>query len=83
MLAAGSLNELFTQAAHKDVDDLELGFLHPAIEMVEEHLLGQSLALVPAQQLEDAIFLAGQMRRSAFDLDLAGAEIDDELIAPC
>jgi hypothetical protein len=51
--------------------------------MVEEHLLGQSLALVPAQQLEDAIFLAGQMRRSAFDLDLAGAEIDDELTAPC
>jgi hypothetical protein len=36
-----------------------------------------------AEETEDAIFLAGQMRRSAFDLDPAGAEIDDELTAPC
>ena len=43
--------------------DLELGLVHAAIEVVEEHLLGQRRALAQAQKLEDAVFLGGQVQR--------------------
>src|SRR5688572_5113229 len=39
VLAAGGGHQLLAQLADEDVDDLYLGFIHPAIEMVEEHLL--------------------------------------------
>src|SRR5690348_17343983 len=45
MASASRLGELLTQLANKDVNDLKLGLVHSAIEMVEEHLLGQSRAL--------------------------------------
>jgi hypothetical protein len=35
----------FAQLANKDVDDLGLGFVQPAVEMVEEHFLRQGGAL--------------------------------------
>src|SRR3546814_8350124 len=33
--------ELLAQLADENVDDLELGLVHAAVEMIEEHLLGQ------------------------------------------
>src|ERR1700759_3446686 len=61
VLAAGGGGELLSELADEDVDDLQLRLVHAAIEMVEKHLLGQRRALAQAQQLEDAVFLAGQM----------------------
>src|SRR3954447_23015400 len=63
MVAAGGLCQLLAQLADEDVDDLHVRFVHPAIEMVEEHLLGQGQALAQAEQFEDAVFLGGQMQR--------------------
>src|SRR5262245_28032011 len=45
VLAARCGGELLTQLADEDVDDLELRLVHAAIEMIEEHLLGESRAL--------------------------------------
>ena len=78
-IAAGSGGQLLAQLADEDVDDLELGLIHPAVEMVEEHLLGQGGALAQAEKLEDAVFLAGKMNRLAADLDRFGVEIHFEL----
>src|SRR5215472_11883699 len=39
MTATGRLRELFAQLADEQVDDLDLGLVHPAVEVVEEHLL--------------------------------------------
>jgi len=36
---------LLSQLAHEDIDDFELGLIHAAIKMVEEHLLGERRAL--------------------------------------
>src|SRR5690606_17234168 len=41
VLAAGRDRELLAQLADEYVDDLEFGLVHAAIEMVEEHLLGE------------------------------------------
>src|SRR5204863_296773 len=51
VIAAGGLRELLAQLADEDVDDLQLGLVHPAIEMVQEHLLGQRRALAQAEEL--------------------------------
>src|SRR5262245_7735406 len=45
VLAVGGVGELLAQLADEDVDDLELGLVHAAVEVVEEHLLGQRRAL--------------------------------------
>src|ERR1041384_6325790 len=79
MIAAGRLCQFLAQFAPKDVDDLALGLAHPAIEMVEEHLLGQRRALAQAQKLEDAVFLGGQVQRLIADRDDAAVEVDEEL----
>src|SRR4051812_33424056 len=39
VLAVGRVGELLAQLADEHVDDLELGLVHAAIEVVEEHLL--------------------------------------------
>src|SRR3546814_6145423 len=53
--------QLLAELADEDVDDLEFGLVHPAVEVVEEHFLGERGALAQAQQLEHRIFLARQM----------------------
>src|SRR5271169_4546958 len=53
--------------------------VYPAVEVKEKHFLGQGGALAQAEQLEDAVFLAGQMQRTVVDFDNPGVEIDDEL----
>src|SRR5215831_10992336 len=39
--AFGGIGELLAQLADEDVDDLQFRFVHAAIEMIEELLLGQ------------------------------------------
>src|SRR6185437_10686250 len=79
ILAFGGDRELFAQLADEDVDDLQLRLVHAAIEMVEEHLLGEGRALAQAQQFENAVFLAGEMEWRVFHFDGAAVEIDGEL----
>src|SRR5581483_3109967 len=79
VLAAGRGGELLAELADEGVDDLQLRLVHAAIEMVGEHLLGEGRALAQREQLEDPVFLAGEMQRLAADLDGAGVEINDEL----
>src|ERR1700722_14696715 len=62
-----------------DVDDLQLRLVHAAIEMIEEHLLGQRRALAQREQLEHLVFLAGQMHARAVDFDRLGVEVDHEI----
>src|SRR5580704_14662787 len=68
VLAARSVGELLAQLADEDVDDLQLGLVHAAVEMIEEHLLGQRRALAQAQELQHLVLLAGQMHPRGADL---------------
>src|SRR6516162_139693 len=79
MIAAGRLGELFAQIADKNIDDLELWRVHPAVEVIEKYLLGDNDALAHAEQLEDAVFPAGQPHRFVMYRDKAGFEIDDKV----
>ena len=71
--------ELLAQLADEHVDDLELGLVHAAIEMVEEHLLGERRALAQREELQHLVFLAGQMHARAVDFDGLGVEVDDQV----
>src|SRR5213595_2661035 len=77
--AFGSIRELLAQLADEDVDDLQLGLVHAAIEMVEEHFLGEGSSLAEREQLQHLVFLARQMHALAADLDRLGVELDDEI----
>src|SRR5271166_7104956 len=46
ILAVRCVGELLAQLADENVDDLAFGLIHPAVEMVEEHFLGQRRALL-------------------------------------
>ena len=81
-MAAGRLSKLFAQLADEDVDDLELGLVHPPVKVIEEHLLCQGRALAQAQQFEDSVFLAGQVDRLIVDRDDAGVEVHHQLAGP-
>src|SRR3712207_6685796 len=59
IVAAASQRQLLAQFADEDVDDLELGLVHAAVKVVEEHLLGQGRALAKGEELQHRIFLAG------------------------
>src|SRR5215467_11414440 len=50
VFAVRRVGELLAQLADEHVDDLELGLVHAAVEMVEEHLLGQRRALAEREQ---------------------------------
>jgi hypothetical protein len=56
--ALGGIGELLAQLADEDVDDLQFRLIHAAIEVVEEHFLGQRGALAEREQLQHLIFLA-------------------------
>src|SRR5262249_43267077 len=72
MLTVRCSSELLAQLADEDVDDLELRLVHAAIEMVQEHLLGERRAFAQAQQLEHLVLLAGEMHSLPVDLDRLG-----------
>src|SRR5215475_16152165 len=59
--AFGGIGELLAQLADEDVDDLQLRLVHAAIEVVQEHFLGQRGALAKREQFQHLVFLAGQM----------------------
>jgi hypothetical protein len=73
------IGELLAQFADEDVDDLQLRLVHAAIEVIEEHFLGQRRALAQAQELQHLVLLAGQVHAGAVDLDGLGVEVDDEI----
>src|SRR5688572_27567833 len=52
VLAVRGIRKLLAQLADEHVDDLELGLVHSAVEMVEEHLLGQRRALAERKELQ-------------------------------
>nr|ADO19098.1 hypothetical protein Nfla_4402 [Nostoc flagelliforme str. Sunitezuoqi] len=79
VVALGRHAELLAQLADEDVDDLELRLVHSAIEVVEEHFLGERRALAEREQLQHRIFLARQVHAGIVDLDRLGVEIDCEL----
>src|SRR6516225_328407 len=76
VLAVGRIRELLAQLADEDVDDLELGLVHAAVEVVEKHLLGQRRAFAQAQELQHLVFLAGEMHACAVHFHRLGIEID-------
>src|ERR1700730_1893460 len=78
VMAACCLRDLLTQLADKDVDDLELGFVHSAVKVVEKHFLGQYGPFAQAQQLDDPVFLFGQTHRPIVDQGKAGIEVNHQ-----
>src|SRR5262249_59322636 len=50
--AFGGIGELLAQLADEDIDDLQFRFVHAAIEMIEENLLGPRCVLVQAEQIQ-------------------------------
>ena len=77
-LSAPAWRQLLPQLADEDVDDLHLGFVHAAIEVVEERLLGQDHPLAQNQQFQDRVFLAGQVHRLAVHRHLVRAQIEQQ-----
>src|SRR6185503_2713470 len=78
VLTGGRL-QLLAQLADEDVDDFQFRLVHAAVEMVQEHLLGQRRALAEREQLQHLVFLARQVDAAAVDFDGLGVEIDGEL----
>jgi hypothetical protein len=68
------LSELLAQFADKDINNLEFGLVHPALEVVEEHLFRQRGTLAQAEQFENPILLAGEVHRLILDRDDAGVD---------
>src|SRR5262249_19730507 len=79
VLAARSVGEYLAQLADEDVDDFELRLVHAAVEVVEEHLLGERRALAQAQELQHLVLLAGEMHARAVHFNRLGIEIDHEI----
>jgi hypothetical protein len=50
--------ELLSQLTDEDVDDLATRLIHAAIEMVEQHFLGQGGALAQAEEFQHLVLLA-------------------------
>src|SRR5262245_32926909 len=50
--AFGGVGEFLAELADEDVDDLQLRLVHAAIEVVEEHFLGEGRAFAEREQLQ-------------------------------
>jgi len=79
VLAARRLRQFLAQLQMKTSMIFSSGSSMPPVEMVGEHLLGQGRPLAQAQQLDDAVFLGGQVQRMVVDRDDAAVEVDQEL----
>jgi hypothetical protein len=77
--AARGGGQLLPELADEDVDDLQLGLVDAAIEVVEELLLGQGLALAERQQFQDAVFLGGRVQRLASGTRRWRVQVDRQL----
>src|SRR5215216_7152942 len=80
ILTLGGVGEFLAQLADEHVNDLLLGLVHAAIEVVEKGFFGQGGALAQAQELQHLILLAGQVNLGPVDLHCSGIQIDDEII---
>src|SRR6266567_3293461 len=79
ILAARGVGELFAELADEHINDFQLRLVHAAIEMVEEHLLGQGRTFAQAQEFQHLVLLAGEVHARTVDLDGLGVEIDDQV----
>ena len=82
VIAACRLGELFAQLADENINDLELGLVHSAIEVVEKHFPRDDGALLQGKEFEDGVLLAGQVQRLIVDRDNSGIEINGQLTRP-
>src|SRR6201996_2412275 len=73
------IRKLLAQLTDEDVDDLQLRLVHTAVEVVEEHFLGERGTLAERKQLQHLVFLARQVHALTADLDGLGVEIDHEV----
>jgi hypothetical protein len=78
-LAVRGIGQLLAQLADKHFDDLDLGLVHAAIEMVEEHLLGQRRASAQAQEFRHLVLLVGEVDAGAVHFHSLGVEIDNKI----
>jgi hypothetical protein len=76
--AVGRL-QFLSQLADENIYDLELWLVHAAIEMIEEHLLGERGTLAQPEQLQHLIFLAGEVHALTVHLHDLGVEVYLEL----
>src|SRR6478752_7185099 len=79
VLAVRGVRQLLAKLADEHVDDLQFGLVHAAVEMIEEHLLGERGALAEREQLQHLVFLACEVHALAADLDRLGVEVDHEI----
>jgi hypothetical protein len=73
------LRQLLAELADEHVDDLDLGLVHAAVQMVQECLLREDHAFPESEQLEHGVFLARQMHRAAADRHVARREIQGQI----
>lgn len=76
---AGSTVELLAQLADENVDDLQFRLIHAAIEVVEEHFLGERRPFAEREQLQHLVFLAGEVNALAGDFNRLGIEVHDQV----
>src|SRR5215510_12574302 len=79
VLAAGGRLQLLSQLTDEHIDDFELGLVHAAIKMVEEHLLGERRALAQREQLQHLVFFAREVHALTVYLHRLGVEVHFEL----
>ena len=78
IIAAGRRAQFLAQLTHEHVDNLQFRFVDAAVEMVQEHFLGQRRALAQRQEFQNAIFLTGQMQRLIVHIGGLGVEINGQ-----
>jgi len=82
VIAARRLSELFAQLADENINDLELGLVRSAIEVVEKHFPRDDGTLSQGEEFEDSVLLAGHVHRLVVDEDNPRIEIDGQLASP-
>ena len=75
VLAFRCPGQFLAQLADEDIDDFQFRLVHAAVQVVQEHFLGERGALAQRQQFQHLVFLAGQMNRRAIRLNRFGIQI--------
>src|SRR3546814_8241722 len=79
MFTAAGQRHFLAELADENIDDLQFRLIHAAIEMIQEHFLGQRRALAERKQLQHRIFLAGQVHAIAIHFDSLCVEVDGKI----
>src|SRR5262245_54406298 len=80
--AARSPRQFSSQLGDEQVHHLESSLVHAAIKVMEHHLPGDRPALAHAEQLQDLVFLAGEVHALAGHLRGPLVAIDHEVAEP-